>query len=120
MNCLKKISFILLFFVAFSSAQEKLNIKDAVKITLENNLDIKIIENQNKISKNNASILNSGYLPTLKSNAGLNKSEQDIEIETPNNISGKLNEMKSENSYSNVSLNYTIFDNSGRNFKNYR
>lgn len=119
MNCLKKISFVLFFFVAFSSAQEKLNIKDAVKITLENNLDIKIIENQNKISKNNSSILNSGYLPTLKSNAGLNKSEQDIEIETPNNISGKLNEMKSENSYSNISLNYTIFDNSGRNF-NYK
>ena len=119
MNKIKPISFLLIFFTVFSLAQEKLKISDAVKITLENNLDIKIIENQSKISKNNSSIMNSGYLPTIRSNAGINKSEQDIEIETPNNISGKLDEMKSENSFSNVSVNYTLFDNTGRNF-NYK
>ena len=89
------------------------------KITLENNLDIKIVENQDEIFKNNASFLNSGYLPTISSNAGINKSEQNIEIETPNNLSGKLDNMKSENSYSNISLNYILLDNSGRNF-NYK
>ena len=119
MNKIKSISFLLILFTAFSLAQEELKISDAVKITLENNLDIKIIENQTKISKNNASIMNSGYLPTVRSNAGINKSEQDIEIETPNNISGKLDEMKSENSFSNVTVNYTLFDNTGRNF-NYK
>ena len=116
MNKIKSISFLLILFTAFSLAQEELKISDAVKITLENNLDIKIIENRTKISKNNASIMNSGYLPTLRSNAGINKSEQDIEIETPNNISGKLDEMKSENSFSTVTVNYTLFDNTGRNF----
>ena len=119
MNKIKAISFLLIFFTTFSLAQEKLKISDAVKITLENNLDIKIIENRTKISKNNASIMNSGYLPTVRSNAGINKSEQDIEIETPNNISGKLDEMKSENSFSNVTVNYTLFENNGRNF-NYK
>ena len=119
MNKIKSISFLLILFTAFSIAQEELKISDAVKITLENNLDIKIIENRTKISKNNASIINSGYLPTVRSNAGINKSEQDIEIETPNNISGKLDEMKSENSFSNVTVNYTLFDNTGRNF-NYK
>ena len=119
MNKIKSISFLLILFTAFSLAQEELKISDAVKITLENNLDIKIIENRTKISKNNASIMNSGYLPTVRSNAGINKSEQDIEIETPNNISGKLDEMKSENSFSNVTVNYTLFDNTGRNF-NYK
>ena len=99
--------------------QQKLSLNDAVKITLENNLDIKIVENQDEIFKNNASFLNSGYLPTISSNAGINKSEQNIEIETPNNLSGKLDNMKSENSFSNISLNYILLDNSGRNF-NYK
>ena len=99
--------------------QQKLSLSDAVKITLENNLDIKIVENQDEIFKNNASFLNSGYLPTISSKAGINKSEQNIEIETPNNLSGKLDNMKSENSYSNISLNYIFLDNSGRNF-NYK
>ena len=103
----------------YVGGQQKLSLNDAVKITLENNLDIKIVENQDEIFKNNASFLNSGYLPTISSNAGINKSEQNIEIETPNNLSGKLDNMKSENSYSNISLNYILLDNSGRNF-NYK
>ena len=111
--------FILFFSFVPSHAQEKLKINDAVKLTLENNLDIKIIDNQNKIFKNNASLLNSGYLPKLTSSAGINKSEQNIEIETPNNISGKLDNMKSENSFSSISLQYVLFDNSGRKF-NYK
>ena len=111
--------FILFFSFVPSHAQEKLKINDAVKLTLENNLDIKIIDNQNKIFKNNASLLNSGYLPKLSSSAGINKSEQNIEIETPNNISGKLDNMKSENSFSSISLQYVLFDNSGRKF-NYK
>ena len=97
-------------------AQENLNVSDAVKLTLENNLDIKITENQNKIFKNNASFLNSGYLPKLSTSAGFNKSKQNVEIETPNNLTGKLDNMKSENSFSNISLEYVLFDNNGRKF----
>ena len=97
-------------------AQENLNVSDAVKLTLENNLDIKITENQNKIFKNNASFLNSGYLPKLTTSAGFNKSKQNVEIETPNNLKGKLDNMKSENSFSNISLEYVLFDNNGRKF----
>ena len=109
----------LILISSYVIGQQKLSLSDAVKITLENNLDIKIVENQDEIFKNNASFLNSGYLPTISSKAGINKSEQNIEIETPNNLSGKLDNMKSENSYSNISLNYILLDNSGRNF-NYK
>ena len=117
----KTFNFFLITFFSFflSNGQEKLTVAEAVKITLENNLDIKIIENQNKIQKNNASLLNSGYLPIIRSSAGFNSSNQNIEIETPNNISGKLDDMKSENSFSNISLQYILFDNSGRKF-NYK
>ena len=100
MKKLFKISIVLLILISnYVVGQQKLNLNDAVKITLENNLDIKIVENQDEIFKNNASFLNSGYLPIISSNAGINKSEQNIEIETPNNLSGKLDNMKSENSY---------------------
>ena len=108
-----------IFSLFLSNAQENLSVSDAVKLTLENNLDIKITENQNEIFKNNASFLNSGYLPKLSTSAGFNKSKQNVEIETPSNLSGKLDNMKSENSFSNISLEYVLFDNNGRKF-NYK
>ena len=114
-----KILFTSIFSLFLCNAQENLSVSDAVKLTLENNLDIKITENQNEIFKNNASFLNSGYLPKLSTSAGFNKSKQNVEIETPNNLSGKLDNMKSENSFSNISLEYVLFDNNGRKF-NYK
>ncbi len=111
--------FIVILSFSLSNGQDKLTVNDAVKLALENNLDIKISENQNEILKNNASFLNSGYLPRVSSRFGFNKSNQNIEIETPNNLSGKLDNMKSENSFSNVSIEYILFDNNGRKF-NYK
>ena len=111
--------FIVILSFSLSNGQDKLTVNDAVKLALENNLDIKISENQNEILKNNASFLNSGYLPRVSSRIGFNKSNQNIEIETPNNLSGKLDNMKSENSFSNVSIEYILFDNNGRKF-NYK
>ena len=105
-----------IFSLFLCNAQENLSVSDAVKLTLENNLDIKITENQNEIFKNNASFLNSGYLPKLSTSAGFNKSKQNVEIETPSNLTGKLDNMKSENSFSNISLEYVLFDNNGRKF----
>ena len=69
-----------IFSLFLCNAQENLSVSDAVKLTLENNLDIKITENQNEIFKNNASFLNSGYLPKLSTSAGFNKSKQNVEI----------------------------------------
>ncbi len=111
--------FIVILSFSLSNGQDKLTVNDAVKLALENNLDIKISENQNEILKNNASFLNSGYLPRVSSRVGFNKSNQNIEIETPNNLSGKLDNMKSENSFSNISIEYILFDNNGRKF-NYK
>ena len=63
MKKLFQISFVSLILISnYVVGQQKLSLNDAVKITLENNLDIKIVENQDEIFKNNASFLNSGYL----------------------------------------------------------
>ena len=75
------------------NAQEVLNLKEATIITLENNLNIKIFENFEKISDNNASILNSGYLPQINAGAGLIKSNQNVEIKTPSGLEGSLDNL---------------------------
>ena len=116
--------FIKLFTLAlFSSisfyAQKELTISEAIQTTLENNLDIKISKNIEKISKNNASILNNNYLHSVKLGSEINRITQNIEIETPNGISGSLNDTKTDNTSAMLSFNYNLIDASGRKY-NYR
>lgn len=114
----KAVNYIFLFFLAatYLNAQESLTISDAVKNTLENNLDIKISENFEKIAKNNSSILNNNFLPSVQLGSDFNTNIQNIEIETPNGISGELNDTKTDNSSAVISLNYNIIDASGRKY----
>ena len=68
---MRKLTYILLIFFNISYAQDILTTDIAVKLTLENNLDIKVSENILEISKNNSSILNSDYLPTISATSGI-------------------------------------------------
>ncbi|RZK88194.1 MAG: TolC family protein, partial [Pedobacter sp.] len=47
-------------------AQEKLSLREAITIALQNNYDIKISKNEIKIAQNNANIGNAGMLPTIE------------------------------------------------------
>ncbi len=115
------INFYFVFILTASglSAQENLTISKAIKNTLENNLDIKISENLEKIAKNNSSILNNNYLPNIQLVSDVNTNVQNIEIETPGGLSGALDNTQTDNSSAVVSLNYNLIDASGRryNFK---
>jgi len=101
------------------SAQDLLTKKEALQIALENNYGVIIANNNVEIAKNNSSIYNSSYLPTLSSSAGasFNKSNQEIENQGGEitNINGA--ETKAYNA--SVSLNYTLFDGLGRKY-NYK
>ena len=108
-----------LFFSINFYAQKELTISEAIETTLENNLDIKISKNIEEISKNNTSILNNNYLPSVQIGSEINKITQNIEIETPNGISGSLNDTKTDNNSAMLSLNYDLIDASGRKY-NYR
>ena len=114
-----KLFIISLFFSIHFYAQKELTISEAIKTTLENNLDIKISKNIEEISKNNTSILNNNYLPSIQIGSEINKITQNIEIETPNGISGSLNDTKTDNNSTMLSLNYDLIDASGRKY-NYR
>ena len=116
---MKKIinSFLIIFLATFNLfAQDELTISTAVIKTLENNLDIKISENLEKIAKNNSGILNNNYLPNIQLGSELNSNIQNIEIETPNGISGTLDDTKTDNSSALLSISYNIIDASGRKY----
>ena len=68
----------LLFFslVQFSFAQEVLTVTEAVEIALKNNYNLRIEENNTKISEIEAEVLNSGYLPKVSASSGLNYSNE--------------------------------------------
>ena len=97
-----------------SRAQDMLAKTQAVEIALENNYNIKIARNNVEVAANDASIYNSGYLPTLQGSAGANYSSGSSRVEFQD---GQVNETSSAQSYSfnsSLGLNYTIFDGMGR------
>ena len=102
-----------------TNSQEVLDLKKATAITLENNLNIKISENFEKISDNNTSFLNSGYLPTISAGSNFIKSNQNVDIKTPSGLEGTLENIESDSNSANISMNFIIVDGAGRKF-NYR
>jgi outer membrane protein TolC len=82
-----RIVYLILIFFSFNLsvfAQEQLLTKEqAVALALENNFGIKVAKNLVEIADNNASILNSGFLPTLTGTAGSNYQRDDSSFEFP-------------------------------------
>ena len=72
---------LLVLAVAFSNlitAQEKLSLSDAVKIAVQNSYDIKLVENNVAVAKNNNSYGIAGGLPTVSSTANNNNTQSTI------------------------------------------
>ena len=116
----RKILLILVSFLATSiTAQKQLPVSEAIKLALENNYGIQIISNNQKIAKNNASLLNSGYLPTVSSASNVTLNKDNIEAEFSNGESTNLNGANSSRYSASVNLNYTLFDGLGR-YYNYK
>lgn len=125
MNC-KKISILAIALgISFlSNAQEILTKQEALEITLENNFGVKIAKNNVSIAENNASILNSGFLPsaTLNSDAGYRTNNQKIvftDPQTGNDAERVGNGVITKNYNATVGINYTLFDGLGRKY-NYK
>ncbi|MFI8379249.1 TolC family protein [Leeuwenhoekiella sp. NPDC079379] len=111
----------LIFASSFMSyGQESfLSRAEAIALTLENNYGIAVADNNILISENNADILNSGYLPTVFGNAGLNYTLEDQRTDRDDGQSFVLEGAKSESYNASINLEYTLFDGLGRlyNFK---
>lgn len=104
--------------------QKTLSKEAALAIALEKNFGIQVSKNNMAIIKNNSSLLNSGYLPSVSVSGGSNFTESDAEIAFPGQVledgsprtNLNLNDQESKRYNAGVNLNYTLFDGLGRRF----
>ena len=118
-NYNKYILLIFLYSLGAQSQQQLISKDEAVRIALENNYEIKIADNNLKIAKQNKSLLNSGYLPTVTGNAGATYSQDDTEAVFRDGSSTNLTRAESRRYNASINLNYTLFDGLGRRY-NYK
>ena len=86
-------------------------LKDCIRKGLENNYSLHIVRNEEEISKNNATLGNAGFLPTLDFTAGytgnldnIKSTSRETEVTTHNR--GILDHTVNVG----VNLNWTLFD----------
>lgn len=120
MNYIKLIiNLIFCFLVLQISAQEVLTKMEAIEIALENNYGIKLANNNLEIAKNNSSIYNSRYLPTITANGGANYNLNDQVVIGQDGNKNTVNGAETKTYNASVNLSYTLFDGLGRKY-NYK
>lgn len=88
--------------------------EEAIGQTLENNLGIEVSRNLREIDKNNASLLNSGYLPTLSANGGGSINREDTEGQLANGDIRRADGAEVRRYNASLNMNYVLFDGLGR------
>lgn len=106
--------FLLIMSLGLSAQNTILSKEEATTLTLENNLGIKVAKNSRSINGNNASILNSGYLPSITGNAGGSIDKQNTEGEFGSGDVRTADGVETRRYNAAVNVNYTLFDGLGR------
>jgi len=114
-----------IFFIALwlananqTFAQEKLTLVDAISIALKNNYDIKLLNNEEIIAKNNTNLGNAGILPVAVGTFSTGGSRQNT-VQTQSTGTQRVTDgARSSNMAYGVGLDWTIFD-GFRMFANY-
>lgn len=109
----------LLFLFIKIGGQNVLSTQEAVELALEFNHGIKIAKNNVEIADNNASILNSEFLPRVTGSAGATYNRDNTDAEFSNGNITTLNGAESSRYNSSINVNYTLFDGLGRQY-NYK
>lgn len=117
------IKFLIAFFLTGVclqiQAQELLTKQEAIQLTLENNFGIQVVKNEVLVAKNNARILNSGYLPSLTGIAGAQYSIDDQKATFQDGTSSEVTGAETDRYNASINLNVTLFDGLGRHY-NYK
>lgn len=109
---------LLLISTTVSKAQEVLTLEQAIRISLENNYNIRISKNETQISTNNVSLANAGILPNASGDLTNTHSIQNTSQTQSDGSVRELDKAKNSSLNYGVSLNWTIFDGFGM-FANY-
>jgi outer membrane protein TolC len=107
---------ILLLAASVSAQNPVLKKREAVELALEYNYDIKVANNNAVAAFNNASIYNSGYLPTLTANAGANYNVTSTNATFADGSERSANGIETNALNAGLGLNYTLFDGNGRKY----
>lgn len=110
--------YLALFFMTWTSyslgvAQDLLTVQDAVEVTLANNYDIKLSENDLLVAGENVTYGNAGMLPLVSGNFTQNNSIQNSKQTQNDGNIRELDNAKNNNMSYGVSLGWTIFDGLG-------
>ena len=108
------ITVLLSSWTTVSWSQTVLNKSNAVQIALENNFDIRIADNNVDAARNNASIKNSNYLPSVSASGTANFAWSDTETTLQDGSIRAVDGVSTQRYNANIGLNYTIFDGFGR------
>lgn len=93
-----------------SFSQDVLTLQDAIEIALANNFSINIARNESEIAKNNSTIGNAGFLPTLDASGSYIKSQSNTKQEYFDGRTIDRTNAKATNINAGLNLNWTIFD----------
>ena len=92
-------------------AQQHYTLKSCLEIGLEKNYSIRMVRNEEQISKNNATIANAGYLPTLDLSAKYSGNIDDTESTArATNEKTKTTGVFDQTFNAGINLNWTLFD----------
>ena len=114
-----KFFFITAFVFGAASAQELLTPEQALSLTLENNFGILVSRISEEQAENNASLLNTGFLPTLTATSGANIARDNQEAVFQDGNSSTIEGAETKRYNASVNLNVTLFDGFGR-YYNYQ
>lgn len=110
MKKLVLVGFLILYTGINLFAQGLLTAKDAVQITLENNFEIKLSQNDLRVAKENLTYGNAGMLPNVTGNFTQNNSVMNSSQVQANGDKRSLSNAKNNNMSYGVSIGWTIFD----------
>lgn len=103
-------------YLSTAFGQEVLTLQEAVNAALEKNYGIVISNNNVKVAENNASTMNSGYLPTITGDVGGTYNIDNVEAVFQNGSVTNLTGANSRRYNAGVNVNYTLFDGMGRKY----
>ena len=101
---------ILLSFPSLLGAEEIYTLRKVLETGLENNYDIRIVKNEQKISDNNVTLGNAGFLPSLDLNAGYSGTLNDIDQQHTDGSKVHNSNVHNQGANLGLSLNWTLFD----------
>ena len=124
-----RVIFLVCFLGAWISEAQttRLDKEAAFSAALDKNFGIQVSRNQLSIAKNNASVLNSGFLPTVSAISAANYNQDNSTIEFPGQFledssprpNLTLDQAEAQRYNAGLQLNYTLFDGMGRRY-NYK